>query len=302
LLAEGIPVVGIDDLSQGKLENVPKEATFIHGDLAQPSTLRALPDGIEYILHLAGQSSGEISFDDPVADLCKNTVSTLNLIQWAIGRPIRRFVYASSMAVYGPHPDHPASEVDPCQPLSCYGVGKLAAEHYLGVYAKLLPSVILRMFNVYGPGQDMENMRQGMVSIFLNMALTQGCVQVRGRLDRYRDFVFIEDVVDIWVRAMRLEGREGRTLNVGAGRRTTVEALLKEMARFVPGMTWHSGEPTAGDQFGIYADTAKLRQVLGVCRFTDLSDGLPRFVEWARQALDLSGKRGEPEKRRSSFV
>lgn len=283
LVAEEIPVVGVDDFSQGKLANVPKEAVFIEGDLAEPATLERLPGDVEYVLHLAGQSSGEISFDDPVADLRKNTVSTLNLVRWALRRGVRRFVYASSMAVYGPHPDRPASESDPCQPLSCYGVGKLASEQYLRVYAKELPSVALRMFNVYGPGQDMENLRQGMVSIYLKMALTQGRVHVRGRLDRYRDFIFIDDVVDIWIRAMRLEDFGFHAVNVGTGRRTTVESLLAEMARLIPGIRWYSDGTTPGDQFGIYADTTRLRQVLGVMEFTDLSVGLRRFVERAKQ-------------------
>lgn len=283
LLAEGVRVIGVDDLSRGKLANVPEGAEFIREDLADPSSVERLPGDVQYVLHLAGQSSGEISFDDPLADLQKNTVSTLNLIRWAIRHQVRRFVYASSMAVYGSHPDQPASEADPCRPLSCYGVGKLASEHYLAVYACDLPSVSLRLFNVYGPGQDLENMRQGMVSIYLKMALAGGRVQVKGSLARYRDFIFIDDVIETWVRAMRLPGRESHSLNVGTGRRTKVESLLQEMARFIPGMTWYSDQPTAGDQFGIYANPSRLGAVLGVREFTDLSVGLGRFVTWARQ-------------------
>jgi UDP-glucose 4-epimerase len=292
LLAEGVPVVGVDDLSQGTLANVPVGAGFIYGDLAESSTLQHLPRDIEYILHLAGQSSGEVSFDDPLGDLRKNAVSTLNLVQWAIRYPIRRFVYASSMAVYGPHADRPALETDPCQPLSCYGVSKLAAEYYLRIYSDRLPSVVLRMFNVYGPGQDMGNMRQGMVSIFLKMALTQGKVHVKGSLSRYRDFIFIDDVVDMWIRAMRLEGDTSYTFNVGTGRRTTVEDLLKELARLVPEMSWYTEGRTEGDQFGIYAETAQLQRVLGFSDFRDLPTGLSRFVWWAKGGAGTTRNEG----------
>lgn len=284
LLGEGIRMVGIDDLSSGRRSNVPSGVYFIEGDLANPLVVDQIPSGIDYILHLAGQSSGEISFDDPVADLQKNVTTTLNLIRWGIRSGCKRFVYASSMAVYGLHPDQPAAETDACQPLSCYGAAKLAAEHYLRIYAGRLPSVILRMFSVYGPGQDMENMRQGMVSIYLKMALRTGCVHVKGSLDRYRDFIYIDDVVDVWHRAMRVEGNDSYILNVGTGVRTTVESVLSEIASCVPGVSWVTEAGTAGDQHGIYAETTQLRDVLGISTFTSMKNGMKKFVEWAEQS------------------
>ena len=166
-LREGYDVVGVDDLSNGRLENVPKGLEFIKGNLALAPTINKLPKDCCKILHLAGQSSGEISFDDPVADLEKNTVSTLNLILYGIENKIERLVYASSMSIYGDVPNEPVSEIFKCRPLSCYGIGKFTSEEYLRVYQEKLPSVSLRMFNVYGPGQDLINLRQGMVSIYL---------------------------------------------------------------------------------------------------------------------------------------
>ena len=211
---EGFSVVGVDDLSSGKVANIPSSIDFVEGDLAVQGTIAKLPKPCAAVLHLAGQSSGEMSFDDPVADLHKNTVSTLNLIQYAISVGAQRFVYASSMSVYGNVPDAPIAEDEHVAPLSCYGVGKLAAENYLAVFKRQLSSVNMRMLNVYGPGQDMGNLRQGMVSIYLAQALANKHIVVKGSLERFRDFVFIDDVVEAWFRAGTFDRVGGNTINI----------------------------------------------------------------------------------------
>ena len=284
-LADGHPVVGVDDFSSGHRQNVPAGVDLIEGDLAQPAVAAKLPRGITHILHLAGQSSGEISFDDPVSDLGKNVISTLNLIRYGIDGGAQRLVYASSMSVYGEVRDAPVAEDAGCRPLSCYGNGKLAAEGYLRIYARRLPFVSLRMFNVYGPGQDLSNLRQGMVSIFLAQALAGARVHVKGSLERFRDFIYIDDVVEVWHRATFRPGAENRVLNVGTGTRTTVAALLETLRAEIPDMTWFVEGSTPGDQSGIYADTAQLRGVLGLSRFTTLPEGMKPFVEWARRVV-----------------
>jgi UDP-glucose 4-epimerase len=281
-LAEGCEVVGVDDLSGGKLSNVPEGVEFLQGDLAQASFVAGLPGGCSKILHLAGQSSGEISFDDPVADLNKNAVSTLNLIRYGIAQRAERIVYASSMSVYGSVPVQPIDECHPCAPLSCYGVGKLAAENYLRVYAARLPFVVMRMFNVYGPGQDMENLRQGMVSIYLAQALAGGRIEVKGGLDRFRDFIYIDDVVEAWWRAVNNVAAHGQTFNIGTGVKTTVGELLQRICALVAGSNYFVHGGTPGDQSGIFADTGRLRSVLGVASQVPLDTGLARFVDWAR--------------------
>lgn len=280
-LSAGHTVVGADDFSSGYRENVPSGVELIEGDLAEQRTIAALPRDCELILHLAGQSSGEISFDDPVSDLRKNTVSTLNLIRYGIACGATRLVYASSMSCYGTVPDAPVAEATTCLPLSCYGVGKLAAEGYLRVYTKQLPFVALRMFNVYGPGQDLSNLRQGMVSIYLAQALTSGRVQVKGSLDRFRDFIYIDDVVEAWWQSALRPEAVGWAINVGTGRRTTVRELLEPMQTHMPGMKWYVEGSTPGDQSGIYADTRLLGERLGITRFVPLPEGLERFAAWA---------------------
>lgn len=291
-VGEGYRVIGVDDLSGGRAENVPAGVDFIVGDLARPETMSRIPGGCEKILHLAGQSSGEISFDDPIADLHKNTVSTLNLIRYGIEHGVERLVYGSSMSVYGNVPDAPISEQHEPRPLSCYGVGKLASEGYLRVYQRQLPFVSMRMFNVYGPGQDLLNLRQGMVSIFIAQALASGRIHVKGSTSRFRDIIHVDDVMEAWWRAATYPAARNQVLNVGTGRRTTVGELLDRICACVPGAEYFVEGSTPGDQNGIYADTTTLRRTLGIERFRDLAEGLPDFVEWARQDLAVRAASG----------
>jgi UDP-glucose 4-epimerase len=283
-LKEGYHIVGVDDLSSGRLENIPKGLEFIKGNLALTSTIKKLPKDCSKILHLAGQSSGEISFDDPVADLEKNTVSTLNLILYGIENKIERLVYASSMSAYGDVPNEPVSESFKCRPLSCYGVGKFTSEEYLRIYQEKVPSVSLRMFNVYGPGQDLSNLRQGMVSIYLAQALANGKIEVKGSKSRFRDLIYIDDVVEAWFRASTYSSALGQTLNLGTGEKITVGELLNKVCEIVPGSSYFIQGSTLGDQSGIFADVTKLKKYLGLESFVPVDVGLKNFADWAHKS------------------
>lgn len=285
----GYDVIGVDDFSSGHRKNVPQEVNLTVGDLAETATVAALPRDCKIILHLAGQSSGEVSFDNPIQDLRKNAVSTLNLIRYGVDNKTSRFVYASSMSVYGNVPDAPVNEATPCAPISCYGVGKLAAENYLRVYAEQLPFVALRMFNVYGPGQDMSNLRQGMVSIFLAQALADRKVHVKGSLDRYRDFIYIDDVVEAWHRAATFPDPINQIINLGTGVRTTIRQLLEVIHMHIPETTWYDQGSTPGDQHGIYADPGALARILNAQSFVPLKTGIRNFVKWASANVRLRG-------------
>lgn len=278
---EGFEVIGVDDLSNGKLENVPLGVTFIAGDLSDKKVVEGLPE-CSRILHLAGQSSGEISFDNPQLDLQKNTVSTLNLIEYGIKVNAKKLVYASSMSVYGHVADEPISEMASPVPLSCYGVSKLCSEGYLRIYKDRLPFVALRMFNVYGPGQDLHNMRQGMVSIYLAQALEKRQILVKGGTSRFRDFVYIDDVVEAWYRSA-ISDIENVILNVGTGIRVTVEMLLAQICSNFEGVKVDVTDPTPGDQTGIFADNKKISEAIDISDFTPLSKGLTYFIEWAKE-------------------
>jgi len=280
-LSEGIEVVGVDDLSSGFIDNVPSGVSFIQLDLSSKSEISKLPSDCAAILHLAGQSSGEISFDNPVLDLNKNAVSTLNLIHHAQKTSIKQFLYASSMSVYGPVDDSPIQESTLCGPISCYGVSKYTSEQYLKIYSVQVPFTIMRMFNVYGPGQDMNNMRQGMVSIFLSQAIRDGNILAKGALNRFRDFIYIDDVVEAWYRATFNHQCINKTINIGTGVRTTVLDLINEIKKLASVGAVEEVGSTPGDQTGIYADSSLMIEILGMSELTPLERGLDAFYQWA---------------------
>jgi UDP-glucose 4-epimerase len=284
-LAEGYSVVGVDDLSSGKRANIPDGVQFIQGDLKDLATINRLPTDCRQILHLAGQSSGEISFDDPVADLEMNVISTLRLIDYGIRHSAERIIYASSMSVYGSVPDAPISESHHPKPLSCYGVGKLSSENYLRIYQNKLPFVAMRMFNVYGPGQDLRNLRQGMVSIYLAQALVSGRIEVKGGLERFRDFIFIDDVVEAWYRASTRREALNNSINIGTGIRTSVSQLLKSIHDLLPNSNSFISGSTMGDQSGIYSNTDVMRKLLGFEATIRLDRGLQIFLAAARAQI-----------------
>ncbi|NDC90815.1 MAG: NAD-dependent epimerase/dehydratase family protein [Acidimicrobiia bacterium] len=277
LVTEGFSVVGVDNLSSGNRRNIPKDISFVEADASRAKLPQLLPRNAKAILHLAGQSSGEISFDDPVADLEKNTVSTLRLLEYARACGIRRFLYASSMAVYGEVPDAPTCEDSPTTPLSCYGIGKLASESYLRVFADSVSSTSLRMFNVYGPGQDLDNLRQGMISIYLAQAHRARHIEVKGEISRFRDFIYIDDVVEAWFRCLTLPECNELTLNIGSGVRTKVSDVLNIISSMLPAVTIKTTSGTPGDQYGIYSDNSRMRAVLRMEQITPLAVGLEKF-------------------------
>ncbi len=275
---DGFEIIGVDDLSSGKIENIPKGLDFIKNDLSDSNILKSLPKECDLILHLAGQSSGEISFDNPGNDLKKNTISTLNLIEYGKRCKVKKFLYASSMSVYGNVPDKPIPENYIVKPLSCYGVGKLAAENYLEVFKEEVPFINLRMFNVYGPGQDLGNLRQGMVSIFLAQALKDNIIHVKGSLDRFRDFIYIDDVVDIWYE-FALNKTENISLNLGTGIKTSLNELITLFKNNFSDLKYYSKGNTPGDQKGIYPDIGKLKSLTKKNKFIKIDEGLKMFIE-----------------------
>lgn len=283
LLARGDAVVGIDNLSTGFLKNIPLGVEFFEADCQDAAVYERLPQGpYDAIFHFAGQSSGEVSFDDPVYDLRTNTESTLRLLDFARKAPCGRFVYASSMSVYGRQGYEPVTEDAVLQPLSFYGVGKLASEHYLRLYEQFgISSTCLRLFNVYGPGQNMGNLRQGMVSIFMAMMATDGHIHVKGAPSRFRDFVYIDDVVSACLACLERPESGGKAINVGGSGRVQVAELVEKLRALSSGpVTVEYSGCTAGDMFGIHAEPSLAAQYLGYEPEVSLDEGLRRMYAW----------------------
>jgi UDP-glucose 4-epimerase len=190
------------------------------------------------------------------------------------------------MGVYGQPDELPVAEDAPTRPLSWYGASKLAAERALAVAAREgLRTVSLRMFSIYGPGQDLSEMRQGMVSIYLAMLLRGEPVVVKGPLDRVRDLVFVDDCVAAW--RLALERDVSGAFNVGSGTGTTVRELLDRLIAAVGLPAGHpvvEADRTPGDQTALVADTRNVRETLGWEPATSLDAGIESLVRWARDA------------------
>ena len=196
LLTQGARVTIVDNLSTGVESNIPTKSNFILLDLTNNNFIKKMPKTITHVFHLAAQSSGEISFEKPRYDIDINAVSTLELLKWSLNNNVRKFVFTSSMNVYGYVKDELIDESQPPSPESFYAVGKIASENYIKIFSDLgLNATILRLFNVYGPGQNLDNLKQGMLSIYIAYILKNEPVIVKGSLDRFRDFVFIDDVI-----------------------------------------------------------------------------------------------------------
>lgn len=185
LLAKGYKVIGVDDLSLGKSENVPEGLEFIRGNLIDKQTIAKMSGRkISTIYHLAGQSGAELSFSEPIFDLQSNVQSTLTLLNFMRKNGIPKIVHASSVAVYG----NTAKNVEILDesmntlPNSPYALSKRSAEIYLDQLSDQygIKSASLRLFNVYGRGQDLARMNQGMLSIYLGQAIENGRVLVKG--------------------------------------------------------------------------------------------------------------------------
>lgn len=283
LIDEGSKVVTIDNLSTGSAANIPKEVTLIEGDCSDPKIINKLKKfKFEAILHLSGQSSGEISFENPLYDLRSNTVSTLLLLEYALKHKCKKIIYASSMSVYGNQSNLPVSEKSNLDPLSLYAVGKIASENYLKIYSvKGMFNTSLRLFNVYGPGQNRLNLKQGMISIYLTQAFDNKKIIIKGSKKRIRDFVYIDDVVESFLRVIK--GRDSynyQCYNISTGIQTSVNQVLKKITYLLPfDIETEFVESTPGDQDKIYGESLKFQNDFGKISFTTVDEGLSKVIE-----------------------
>ena len=274
---DGSKVTTIDNLSTGYKKNIPKGVRFIKGDCANKNIYNKLRNKkFDAIFHIAGQSSGEISFDNPIYDINSNTCSTILLLKYALKTGCRRLIYASTMSVYGSKPNRPIKESDETSPESFYGVSKLASENYLKIFSKYgIKYTALRLFNVYGPGQNLENLKQGMISIYMAQMIKNNSVIVKGSASRYRDFIYIDDVINFFVQSIKNKKSYNKIINVGTGKKVFVYQILEKMKLLKKNkFKVKYGSNTPGDVNGIYANIVLLNRVFGKKKFTTINQGL----------------------------
>ena len=234
LINAGCTVNIIDNLSTGHLINLDglkDRITFFQEDIRNADAVNAAAKDCEVIFHLAAQVSVPQSVEDPVASAMINEIGMLNVLQAARNNGVKKIVFSSSSAVYGDDPVMPKKEdMLPCS-LSPYAVQKLSGEEYAKVYGKLfgIGAVSLRYFNVFGPRQDPSSPYSGVISIFMNLAIAEKSPLIYGDGEQYRDFVFVKDVVKANLLAASSDKADGRSLNIGTGIKTTINALWDQV-------------------------------------------------------------------------
>ena len=285
-LEHGHAVYGVDDLSLGKKESVPSGVKFVPGDINDPRTLRSVESrSIDSVFHLAGQSGAELSFTDPIFDLKSNALSSLTLLNWMGDNGIRNLVHASSVAVYGETSNkfEALHETMPTRPISPYAVSKLATEFYLRQLASKygVSSASLRLFNVYGPNQDLNRGDQGILSIYLGQALETGKVVVKGRGNRERDFVHVADVVRAFDVVSTGLSKPHTVLNVSSGIRTSLTDALRILSEEFRGkleIKFQSGTP--GDLPSTCGNSEKIKKLYGWSPTVEFEDGFRETIKY----------------------
>jgi UDP-glucose 4-epimerase len=285
LLDDSHEVLGIDNLSTGYLSHVPAGVHFYEMSIHDAEVLRVLKSHhFEAIFHIAGQSGGELSYADPIYDLQSNAQSTLLLLKYAVESQCNKIIYASTVSVYG-EPDNclniPETEI--LNPKSFYGVGKVASENYLRIYAKQfgLDTTALRLFNVYGPGQNLNNLQQGITSIYLSQAVRGRHIHIKGSKDRFRDLIYIEDVTEAFMTVLEDKFRGFNAYNVSTGRKTVVEDIIEAIKLNLPfDITVKYDGSTPGDVFGYTGNPNKLMVESDWTPKMMFKDGLRIMIDW----------------------
>jgi UDP-glucose 4-epimerase len=291
LLAEGHGVTVLDNLATGFRENVHADAQLIVGDVGDRASVDEIfsRGRFDAVFHIAGQASIRLSFAEPEIDLRTNVIGTVNVLRACMEHGVPRLVNASSMTAYGEPDRVPTPEDVACVPVSYYGVTKYAAERYAHVTAARtdadLAVTSLRMFNVYGPRQSISNPYQGVLAIFIGNVMRGEPITIHGDGEQTRDFVYVDDVVDAWLRVLDDPAAAGLVLNVGSGRETSVNELADAvLAAFGESReSWELGHEGVqlGDQRRAAADIAAI-SALGWSPQVPFADGVGHTVAWAR--------------------
>jgi UDP-glucose 4-epimerase len=291
LRADGHPVVGLDNFATGRATNIEHltgdaDFSFVEADIVTADLgdvlARYRP---EVIFHLAAQIDVRHSVADPDFDASVNVLGTIRLAEAARTAGVRKIVHTSSGgSIYGTPPRYPTGEDDPTDPASPYAAGKVAGEIYLNTFRHLygLQCSHIAPANVYGPRQDPHG-EAGVVAIFAQALLNGTPTKVFGDGSNTRDYVFVDDVVDAFVRAAGGAG-DGQRFNVGTGVETSDRQLHSAVAAAVGAPDdpeFHP--PRLGDLKRSCLDISRAREVLGWQPRVALADGVARTVSYFRQ-------------------
>jgi UDP-glucose 4-epimerase len=288
LLERGDEVVVLDDFSTGlreRLQPFRGSIELIEGDLRDAAATGRATSRCEVVFHQGAIPSVARSVANPLLSNSVNVDGTIQLMLACSAAGVRRVVAAGSSSVYGASPELPRRETQRPDPQSPYAVSKLATEHYVHTIGALrgIETVVLRYFNVFGPGQDPKSQYAAVVPLFVTAALSGSAPTVYGDGRQSRDFTFIDNVVSANLLAANAPGASGLTANVGCGGRFDLLQLLEAIGAAVGGMQPPVfAPPRAGDVRDSEADITLARSRLGYDVLVPFAEGVRRTVSWYR--------------------
>ncbi|MGP8069985.1 MAG: SDR family NAD(P)-dependent oxidoreductase [Candidatus Bathyarchaeia archaeon] len=286
LLEKGSQVWVLDSLSTGTLRNLRRwrgnpKFHFKKNSVTQSKVVDSLAGKVDAVVHLAAIVSPYLSIKKPQIVNDVNVSGTLNVLRAAVKRKVERIVFASSSSVYGSQTILPISESNPLEPITPYGVSKLAAEKYCGAFHQTygLSTVSVRYFNVYGQRQS-ANPYSGIIAIFTDQ-LSRGLQPtIYGDGEQTRDFIHVSDAVKANLRALETERGIGQAFNVGTGQSTSIRQLYSILAELMnkPAMVPTYADERTGDIKHSYANMDRARDILGFEPKIELRQGLNILV------------------------
>jgi nucleoside-diphosphate-sugar epimerase len=295
LVASGDRVRVLDDFSSGKIENLETSRSridLVEGSVTDPAAVRRAVDRVDYILHHAALASVPKSMEDPLRNHRINVDGTLLLLLAARKAGVKRFVLASSSAVYGEGEESPKRETSPVLPQSPYATSKLIGEQYCGQFTACgwVPAVCLRYFNIFGPRQDPTSDYAAVVPIFINRLLDGKAPTIYGDGEQTRDFTYIENVVRANLLAVQRAAAVGGVFNIACGESFTVNDLYGRIAGVLGSRLPAQHAPErAGDVKLSSASIYRAREGLGYEASVGFGEGLERTATWFRQNHVVAG-------------
>jgi UDP-glucose 4-epimerase len=294
LVARGADVTVVDAMLPGyggnlfNLEDVRAKIAFHEADIRDPRAMNALVAGQDVVFHLAGQVDHVLSLTDPFPDIDMNIKGTAVVMEALKHHaPKARVVFTGTRGQYGPAVSLPVSEDAPTNPRGLYEISNLTAEKIIEVYDRVhgIPSVLLRLTNVYGPRAQMRHSRYGVVNWFVRLALDGETMPVFGDGGIKRDFLHVDDCVEAILLAAASDAARAEILNVGVDVPTTFRELAETLAGLT-GASWRyapfSDERKAQEPGDFYSDISKIRRVLGWSPRTPLDAGLEKTIAFYR--------------------
>mgnify|MGYP006094503843 len=271
--------------SKGGIPYLNPRNEFIKGDITNKNVLKKIEKWKpEIIYHLAAQSGSEGAYDNPKEDLLTNALGTYLLGNLAKKIRCKKFIYTSTVAVYGNNKKY-ISEKSDIRPDSIYGVSKYAGELFLKQLLgnTKVKTYIFRLFNTYGPGENLNNLKKGMVSIFCSYVWQNKPIIVKGSLNRFRNFTYIDDCAEILAKSLnnsKLKNFE--IFNLASEKKITVKELVKKIIK-VKNLEKYKVKVikgTLGDSFGFDAKNSYLKKRFSKVKFTNIESGLKQYFKW----------------------